>query len=602
MSVNKMLKRNLQLIPRILGANGLSSFVLIRRLSASITKTVEAHKFYPAYLHYVGKDPLVYRNVGQQLEKTVAEYGSTEAIVSCHEQKRYTFRSLIEEVDRVAAGLLKLGLKQGDHVGIWAPNNMHWYLTMLGAARAGLVSVAINSALQARELDYCLKKAKVKAVVMSETFKSQNFYEIMKSICPELPDSVDGRINSVNLPHLKHVIIDTPNRLKGALSFDDLLGLGNSDEREAIAQLQRYVMPDSGCNIQFTSGTTGKPKAALLSHYNFVNNGTHIGNRNQLDSNSRICVQVPLFHVYGVVITVMAAMTHGSTLVLPAAGFSPADSLKAIVDEKCTVIHGTPTMYVDLIKKQRELKLPLKTAKMAVTGGAPCSPQLFLDIKEVLGLDHVRTVYGLTETTAVIFQSRPGDNNERILNTVGHLQDHVEVKVVDAEGHIVQFGQPGELYVRGYATMLEYYDDPEKTKETMGNDKWLKTGDQFILEADGYGRIVGRLKEMIIRGGENIFPKEVEDFLNSHSKIIEAHVIGVPDERLGEECCAFVRLQDGVESITHEELKEFARGKIAHFKVPRFVIPIDQFPRTASGKIQKFKLAETYKQMQKEKA
>ncbi|CAD6998222.1 unnamed protein product [Ceratitis capitata] len=479
---------------------------------------------------------------------------------------------------------------------------MHWYLTMLGAARAGLVSVGINPAFQGPEVDYCLKKVKVKAVIMPETFKTQNFYEIIKSICPELPHSVDGRINSANLPHLKHVIIDTPNRLKGALSFDDLLGLGNSDEREAIAQLQRYVMPDSGCNIQFTSGTTGKPKAALLSHYNFVNNGTHIGNRNQLDSNSRICVQVPLFHVYGVVITVMAAMTHGSTLVLPAAGFSPADSLKAIVDEKCTVIHGTPTMYVDLIKKQRELKLPLKTAKMAVTGGAPCSPQLFLDIKEVLGLDHVRTVYGLTETTAVIFQSRPGDNNERILNTVGHLQDHVEVKVVDAEGHIVQFGQPGELYVRGYATMLEYYDDPEKTKETMGNDKWLKTGDQFILEADGYGRIVGRLKEMIIRGGENIFPKEVEDFLNSHSKIIEAHVIGVPDERLGEECCAFVRLQDGVESITHEELKEFARGKIAHFKVPRFVIPIDQFPRTASGKIQKFKLAETYKQMQKEKA
>ncbi|CAD6998221.1 acyl-CoA synthetase family member 2, mitochondrial-like [Ceratitis capitata] len=574
----------------------------LRCLSVQRPAAVKSLNAHPAHLHYIGKQPLVYRSVGQELELAAAEYGSTEAIVSCHEQKRHTFRSLLEDVDRVAAGLLKLGLKQGDHVGIWAPNNMHWYLTMLGAARAGLVSVGINPAFQGPEVDYCLKKVKVKAVIMPETFKTQNFYEIIKSICPELPHSVDGRINSANLPHLKHVIIDTPNRLKGALSFDDLLGLGNSDEREAIAQLQRYVMPDSGCNIQFTSGTTGKPKAALLSHYNFVNNGTHIGNRNQLDSNSRICVQVPLFHVYGVVITVMAAMTHGSTLVLPAAGFSPADSLKAIVDEKCTVIHGTPTMYVDLIKKQRELKLPLKTAKMAVTGGAPCSPQLFLDIKEVLGLDHVRTVYGLTETTAVIFQSRPGDNNERILNTVGHLQDHVEVKVVDAEGHIVQFGQPGELYVRGYATMLEYYDDPEKTKETMGNDKWLKTGDQFILEADGYGRIVGRLKEMIIRGGENIFPKEVEDFLNSHSKIIEAHVIGVPDERLGEECCAFVRLQDGVESITHEELKEFARGKIAHFKVPRFVIPIDQFPRTASGKIQKFKLAETYKQMQKEKA
>lgn len=368
--------------------------------------------------------------------------------------------------------------------------------------------------------------------------------------------------------------------------------------QEAIRKLQHHIMPDSGCNIQFTSGTTGQPKAAVLSHYNFVNNGRHIGNRNQLNRNSRICVQVPLFHVYGVVITVMAAMTHGSTLVLPAAGFSPADSLHAIVNEKCTVIHGTPTMYVDLIKKQKELKLALETAKMAVTGGAPCSPQLFLDIKNVLGLDHVRTVYGLTETTAVIFQSRAGDKIEQILNTVGHLLDHIEVKVVDAEGHIVQFGEPGELYVRGYATMLEYYDDVEKTKETIGIDKWLKTGDQFILQADGYGRIVGRLKEMIIRGGENIFPKEVEDFLNSHPKVIEAHVIGVPDERMGEECCAFVRLQDGITTITRDEMKEYAKGKLAHFKVPRYVIRIDQFPRTASGKIQKFKLAEAYNEMQ----
>ncbi|XP_011207643.2 medium-chain acyl-CoA ligase ACSF2, mitochondrial [Bactrocera dorsalis] len=575
------------------------SLIWLRRLSVEPPAAVKRHNSHPAHLHYIGKHPLVYRSVGQELERAVAEYGSTESIVSCHEQKRYTFRSLIEDVDRVAAGLLKLGLQQGDHVGIWAPNNMHWYLTMLGAARAGLVSVGINPAFQGPEVEYCLKKVKVKAIIMPESFKTQNYYEIMKGICPELPGSVDSHIKSANLPHLKYVVVDTPNKLKGALTFDDLLDLSNPTEREAIKQLQHHIMPDSGCNIQFTSGTTGKPKAAVLSHYNFVNNGIHIGNRNQFDSNSRICVQVPLFHVYGVVITIMSAMTHGSTLVLPAAGFSPADSLHAIVNEKCTVIHGTPTMYVDLIKKQRELKLPLETAKMAVTGGAPCSPQLFLDIKNVLGLDHVRTVYGLTETTAVIFQSRPGDKSEHILNTVGHLLEHIEVKVVDAEGHIVQFGEPGELYVRGYATMLEYYDDAEKTKETIGNDKWLKTGDQFILQADGYGRIVGRLKEMIIRGGENLFPKEIEDFLNSHPKIIEAHVIGVPDERLGEECCAFVRLQDGVETITTDEVKEFAKGKLAHFKVPRYIIPIDQFPRTASGKIQKFKLAEAYKEMQK---
>ncbi|XP_017480363.1 PREDICTED: acyl-CoA synthetase family member 2, mitochondrial-like [Rhagoletis zephyria] len=599
--IKQLQPASLQFYKNVLRANSQPhTHYLGRCLSTPPAVFIKSHNFHPAHLHHIGKAPLIYRNVGQELERAAAEYGSTESIVSFHEQKRYTFQGLIEEADRVAAGLLKLGLKQGDHVGIWAPNNMHWYLTLMGAARAGLVSVGINPAFQGPEVEYCLKKVKVKALIMPETFKKQNFYEIIKSICPELPDRVDGSINSTSLPHLKHVIIDTDNKLKGALSFDQLLGLSNPVEREAISKLQHRIVPDSGCNVQFTSGTTGRPKAAVLSHYNFVNNGTHIGNRNLLDSNSRICVQVPLFHVYGVVVTVMAAMTHGSTLVLPAAGFSPADTLRAIVDEKCTVVHGTPTMYVDLIKKQRELKLPLKTAKMAVTGGAPCSPQLFLDIKNILGLERIHTVYGLTETTAVVFQTRPGDSMERILNTVGHLQDHVEVKVVDGEGHTVQFGEPGELYVRGYATMLEYYDDEVKTKETIGNDKWLKTGDQFILESDGYGRILGRLKEMIIRGGENIFPKEIEDFLNSHPKIIETHVIGVPDERLGEECCAFVRLQDGVKSIAREEVKEFAQGKLAHFKIPRYVIPINAFPRTTSGKIQKFKLAEEYNKMQRQ--
>ncbi|XP_039951677.1 medium-chain acyl-CoA ligase ACSF2, mitochondrial-like [Bactrocera tryoni] len=595
-----MYKKKLQAISRlvskrILAPNGQLSRFQLRCLSTQVQAAVKEHHFHPAHLHYIGKHPLVYRSVGQELERVVAEYGSAESIVSYHEQKRYTFRSLIEDVDRVAAGLLKLGLQQGDHVAIWAPNNIHWYVAMFGAARAGLVSVGINPAFQGPEVEYCLKKVKVKAIIMPESFKTQNYYEIMKSICPELPDSVDGRIKSANLPHLKYVVVDSPNKLKGALTFDDLLDLSNPAERVDVTKLQRHIVPDSGCNIQFTSGTTGQPKAAVISHYNFVNNGIHIGNRNQLDNNSRICVQVPLFHAYGVVITIMAAMSHGSALILPAASFNPAASLHAIVDEKCTVIHGTPTMYVDLIKKQRELNLPLKTAKMAITGGAPCSPQLFLDIKNVLGLEHVRTVFGMTETTAVIFQSRPDDSMEQILNTVGHLQDHVEAKVIDAQGKTVAFGERGELCVRGYATMLGYYDDEEKTKETIGRDKWLRTGDQFILQADGYGRIVGRLKEMIIRGGENIFPKEIEDFLNTHPDICETHVIGVPCERMGEEVCAFVRLHDGLPEMSRQDIKDFCQGKLAHFKIPRYLVTVSDFPKTTSGKIQKFKLAEIYK-------
>lgn len=417
----------------------------------------------------------MYRNVGQELERVAAEYSSTEAIVSCHEMQRHTFKSVLDVVDRLAAGLIKLGLSKGDHIGLWGPNNMHWYLTMLAASRAGLVSVGVNPAFQGPELEYCLKKVEIKAIVCPLKFKSQNYYEIIHSICPELSKCEKGKIKSANLPNLKALVVNTDLQLKGALTFDEVLDLSDQQERNDISIRQPFIMPDSPCNVQFTSGTTGRPKAAVLSHFNFVNNGIHVGNRNLLEG-GRICVQVPLFHAFGVVITIMAGMSHGATLVLPSPGFSPEHSLQAIVNEKCTVIHGTPTMYVDLIKKQREVNAALDSLKMAVTGGAICSPQLFLDMKNVLKLQEVRTVFGLTETTAVIFQSRPGDTMEQVLNTVGHVQDNIEVKVVDNEGNIVPFGQPGELLVRGYLTMLGYHGDEERTKETISADKWLKTG------------------------------------------------------------------------------------------------------------------------------
>ncbi|XP_016972264.1 medium-chain acyl-CoA ligase ACSF2, mitochondrial [Drosophila rhopaloa] len=549
-----------------------------------------------SHKHHVGRDPLVYRTIGQQLEMTAASHGDVEAIVSCHEGKRYTFKTLLREADALAAGFRKLGLQRGDAIGLWAPNFMHWYLGMMGAARAGLTSVGINPAFQGPEMAYCLNKVNIKAIIAPETFKSQNYYEILREICPEIPDAEPGKIKSQKFPHLQSLIIDSSNDLKGALRFNDLLDLANQSEREEVAKTQRDILPESACNIQFTSGTTGNPKAAVLSHHNFVNNGIHVGNRNQLEG-ERICVQVPMFHAFGVVITIMAALTKGATMVLPAAGFSPKDSLHAIVNEKCTIIHGTPTMYVDLVNTQKKLQVPLGRIKKAITGGAIVSPQLIKDVRQVLGVETVHSVYGLTESTAVIFQTLPGDGSDMVLNSVGQLQDHVEAKVVDSEGRCVPFGQPGELCVRGYTTMKGYHTDEQKTRETI-KDFWLHTGDQFILEENGYGRIVGRLKEMLIRGGENIFPKEIEDFLNAHPQVIEAHVIGVPDERLGEEVCAFVRLEEGMDpaSFTAESLKAYSKGKLAHFKVPRYVIPVDAFPRTTSGKIQKFKLAEAFKE------
>ncbi|KAH8378032.1 hypothetical protein KR093_008534, partial [Drosophila rubida] len=548
-----------------------------------------------SYIHNVGKEPLTYRNVGQQIELAASKFGSTEAIVSCHEAERYTFRGLLQEVDRLAAGFRKLGLKKGDAIGIWAPNYMHWYLTYMGAARAGLTSVGINPAFQGPEVAYCLKKVDIKAIVAPEEFRSTKYYEILRDICPEVATSEPGKIKSEEFPHLRAIIINSKESLKGALRFDELRDMSNATEQAEIGKLQREICPESPCNVQFTSGTTGNPKAALLSHYNLINNGIHVGTRNELDG-ERICVQVPLFHAFGVSITIMAGLAKGATLVLPAPGFSPKDSLRAIADEKCTVIHGTPTMYVDLVQAQRTLQVPLGKIKKAITGGAIVAPQLILDVKEVLGVQTMHSVYGLTESTAVIFQSKPGEPADTVLNSVGFVTDHIEAKVIDSNGHLVPFGQPGELCVRGYLTMLGYHKDVDKTQEILSADNWLHTGDQFVIEANGYGRIVGRLKEMIIRGGENIFPKEIEDFLNAHPHVVEAHVIGVPDERLGEDLCAFVRLHDNVDpkTFTSDAVRAYSKGKLAHFKVPRYVVPIDAFPKTTSGKIQKFKLLKEY--------
>lgn len=354
---------------------------------------------------------------------------------------------------------------------------------------------------------------------------------------------------------------------------------------------QQAIVPDSGCNIQFTSGTTGLPKAALVSHFSFLNNGYLIGKRNELaEKPHRILFQPPMFHAYGLVIGVASSLSYGSTMVLPSAGFDTTKSLEAIKEEKCTVIYGTPTMYVDLLAKQRELGVTVDSPEIVVTGGAPCTPELFREIKRNLNAKKVKTVFGMTELTAVIFQSMYEESVDQMTETVGYIQEHVEAKVVDEKtGQTVAFGERGELWIRCYSAMLEYWDEPAKTQETIGRDRWLKTGDQFILQEDGYGRIVGRIKEMIIRGGENIFPKEIEDFISTHPNVAEVHVIGVPDKRMGEEICAYVKLKPNT-MLTQEDLKHFSKGNIAHFKVPRYVVTVQDFPKTQSGKIQKFQL------------
>ncbi|XP_055710383.1 medium-chain acyl-CoA ligase ACSF2, mitochondrial-like [Phlebotomus papatasi] len=547
-----------------------------------------------SYIHNVGKYPLVYRTIGQELSRVASEFGDREAYVCVEEGKRFTYGQLKMEADRLAAGFQAIGLARGDRLGIWAPNVAMWPVVMFAAARAGLILVALNPAYEAPEMEYCMQKVGIKALVTSETFRNRHYYEKLLQIVPDLDKFSPGQIHNKKLPFLQSVIINSEKNFPGALRLSDVESLATASQMTQIEDQQKSISPDSGCNIQFTSGTTGMPKAALLKHFGFVNNGMHIGNRNELH-NKKLCMQVPFFHAYGTVITVMASLSTQATIVLPSIVYNPDKSLLAIRNEECQVIYGTPTMYVDLVNKQREKRWDLK-AEIAVTGGALCSPQLLKDMKKELKLKKVKTIFGMTENSAVSFHTLPDDTDEQVLESVGHVQDNIEAKVIDNEGNLVPFGVPGELCVRGYFTMLGYWDDEEKTRETLGKDGWLRTGDQFVLQADGYGKIVGRLKEMIIRGGENIFPKEIENFLATCPQIAEAHIVGVPDERLGEELCAFVRLRAESGSFTENDIKDFCKGKISFHKIPRYIEIVTDFPKTLSGKIQKFKLQQQFEE------
>ncbi|XP_037044672.1 medium-chain acyl-CoA ligase ACSF2, mitochondrial-like isoform X2 [Bradysia coprophila] len=569
--------------------------VINKNICGFVRRYVTQNAHTSSYYHYIGKEPLAYRTLGQQMERAADKFGDNDAIVSYHEGKRLTYSQALKKIDQFAAGLLKLGLSRGDRIAIWAPNTMNWYIAVMAAAKAGLISVAINHSYQIPEMAYCIKKVGIKAIVTTETFKTQNYYDMICEIVPEIKDTSDGIIRSSEYNSLRAVIMDSDNDHLGTFKFEDICSAPSNKDIIDLNNRSRIIQPDDPCNIQFTSGTTGKPKAAVMSHYNFVNNGIHVANRMELDEKyHKICVQVPLFHAYGVVISLCVAIEHGSTVVLPSPGFNPEQSLRAIVDEKCTLINGTPTMYVDLIAKQKELNLPITTAEIAITGGATCSPQLFRNIKSTFGLRSVKTVFGMTELSPVCFISTKEDSEYQVTETVGFILDHLEAKVTNEQGLIVPFGTPGELCVRGYSTMLEYFDDPQKTRETISNDRWLRTGDQFVLQEDGYGRIIGRYKEMIIRGGENIFPKEIEDFLSTHPDILENYAFGVPDERLGEEICVHIRTSEKGKSLTADDIRNFCKGSIAHFKIPRYIKFVDDFPKTTSGKIQKFKLQEQF--------
>ncbi|XP_051244234.1 medium-chain acyl-CoA ligase ACSF2, mitochondrial-like [Dicentrarchus labrax] len=541
-----------------------------------------------SYVHGTSSIPLLPLTVSQCLDSTVERWPDREAVVFLQDGIRKNFAQFQQDVDKVAAGLLALGMSRGDRLGVWGPNTYEWILFQFASAKAGIILVSLNPAYQAKEVHFTLKQVQCKAVVCPTRFKTQHFCDMLREICPEIDTSPVGMIKSSRLPDLRMVIV-TDSRQPGMLHVEDVIQAGESRHHKELMDLQNKLSFDDAINIQFTSGTTGSPKGATLSHHNIVNNAYFAGLRVGYGwrPQVRICVPVPMYHCFGSVLGGMNMAVHGVTLVFPATGYNSQANLEAIQNEKCNIVYGTPTMFTDMLGQQNLHKFDLSSLEAGLMGGSPCPPEIVRKMITDMNMKETTLLYGTTENSPLTFLGFPKDNEELKLNTVGCIMNHTEAKVVDPNtGEIVPLGTPGELLIRGSCVMHGYWDDPEKTSQAICEARWYRTGDTASLNSLGYCRIEGRMKDMIIRGGENIYPAEIEQFLYTHPKVQEVQVVGVKDERLGEQVCACIRLKEGQTSST-EEIRAFCKGQISHFKIPHYVFFVDSYPLTASGKIKK---------------
>jgi fatty-acyl-CoA synthase len=547
--------------------------------------------------HVVGPSdaPLLDVTVTGFFKHTLRQHAEREAAVFCDRDVRWTYDQLARRVDRFAAGLLAIGLYKGDRIGIWAPNRPEWLIAQLATARIGLILVNINPAYRRAELEYALNKVTAKALIVAPRFKSSDYLEMLGDLAPELDSASPGRLRAARLPHLRTVIQLGDEAVPGTYSFDDVMAKGGGGQRARLDAISAALSPDDPINIQFTSGTTGAPKGATLTHKNIVNNAFFCAQAMALRERDRLCIPVPLYHCFGMVLGNLACIAEGSTMVFPGEGFEPLETLKAVAGERCTALHGVPTMFIAMLDHPRFAEFDLGSLRTGIMAGAPCPIEVMKRVVAEMHMNEVTIAYGMTETSPVSFQSGTDDPLDRRVSTVGRIHPHVEVKIVDDEGRTVAVGATGELCTRGYSVMRGYWDDPERTAEAIDAEGWMHTGDLASLDAQGYCNIVGRVKDMLIRGGENIYPAEIEDYLYRHPKVQMVQVFGVPDPRLGEEVCAWIELKPG-QSATEEEIREFCRGQIAHYKIPRYIRFVTEMPMTVTGKAQKFKMREAMMQ------
>ncbi|MFJ4104536.1 AMP-binding protein [Amycolatopsis japonica] len=538
---------------------------------------VSRHAFPPrthrrSYASGISDTPLLGDTIGDNFDRTVAAFGDRDALVDRAAGKRWTYTELAAEVDALALGLLDLGIAKGDRVGIWSPNRWEWTCVQYATAKIGAILVNINPAYRSHELEYVLNQAGIKLIVAANSFKTSDYAGMIAEAGPKCPA-------------LEHVVLlDGPE-------WPSMLEIGRKADRAPLVKRQAELSADDPINIQYTSGTTGFPKGATLSHHNILNNGYFVGELCNYTEADKICIPVPFYHCFGMVMGNLAATSHGACMVIPAPAFEPKATLEAVAAEKCTSLYGVPTMFIAELADPDFASHDLSSLRTGIMAGSPCPVEVMKQVIDRMGMAEVSICYGMTETSPVSTQTRADDSVERRVSTVGRVGPHLEVKVVDPEtGLTVPRGEPGELCTRGYSVMLGYWEQADKTAEAIDAARWMHTGDLAIMDADGYVNITGRIKDMVIRGGENLYPREIEEFLYTHPDILDAQVIGVPDEKYGEELMAWVRMREGAEPLTAEAVREFCEGKLARYKIPRYVHVVEEFPMTVTGKVRKVEM------------
>ena len=545
----------------------------------------------PSYVHGTSPQSLLPLTVAGLLQNTAARHPSADALIVPYQGIRWSYRDLEKEVERYAAGFAALNLHPGDRIGIWAPNCWEWVVTQFASARAGLILVNINPAYRLAELSYALATTGCAALIATRQFKSSDYIAMLKELIPELGEAAAGQLDTARFPDLRLMLLLGQQEEAGFMQFEAIPDKADKKHLKQIEKLQDQLQFDDPINIQFTSGTTGTPKASTLTHHNIVNNAYFVGLQMKLSEADRMCIPVPMYHCFGMVLGTLCCVAHGSAMVFSSAGFDAADVLRTIDSEGCTVLHGVPTMFIAELEVPEFKDCKLTTLRTGIMAGAPCPVELMRRVMDEMHLTEITIAYGMTETGPVSFETSVDDPVERRVTTVGRVLPHIEIKIVDEDGRIVPRGEAGELLTRGYCVMPYYWNDPERTAKAIDEAHWIASGDVATIDDEGYCQIVGRIKDMLIRGGENIFPREIEEYIYQHPAVEQVEVIGVPDEKYGEQVCAWIKLREG-SSLTAEEIRTFCEGKIAHFKIPEYVRFVDEFPMTVTGKVQKYIMRE----------